>query len=205
LVGDDQTVTKVPKKRSYHHGSLSRALIEAALDLVRERGPHGVTMREAARRAGVSSGAPYRHFADLTALMRAVAAEGERCLAEAMAAAAARAGSDPGAQFRAQGIAYVLFAVREPSYFRVMNIPEFADGPGTEWAIQTIVDAQAQGELASGEAHTILLASVALVHGLAHLFIDGQMMRFGIGTDRAEDIAEAVTAVLARGLRPRPG
>ena len=82
------------KRRSYHHGDLRRALMDAAVALCRERGPHGFTMREAARRAGVSSGAPYKHFRDQKELMCAVAAEGMRLRAAAMDAALASASDD---------------------------------------------------------------------------------------------------------------
>jgi len=64
------------KRGKYHHGDLRRALLDAALELVNELGPSGITLREAARRAGVTHAAPYRHFADKGALLAAVAEQG---------------------------------------------------------------------------------------------------------------------------------
>ncbi|HYM69483.1 MAG TPA: helix-turn-helix domain-containing protein, partial [bacterium] len=75
-------------KRSYHHGDLREALLRAAIDLVADVGPRGFTLREVARRAGVSHNAPYRHFRDKEELIAAVAAEGFRELTRAMLEAA---------------------------------------------------------------------------------------------------------------------
>src|SRR5512138_2569100 len=107
-----------PRRRLvYHHGDLRRALVEAALDLVRMRGPEGFTLREAARRVGVSQTAPYRHFETKEALLAAVAEEGFRALHHRLAEAAASAGPDPLERLRAQGIASFEFYVAEPARF----------------------------------------------------------------------------------------
>lgn len=89
-----------------------------------EKGPHGFSLREAARKVGVSSGAPYRHFPDRQALMTAVAQEGMGRLNEHLASALAEVEPTPMAMFRAQGLALVRFAVDHPSFFRVVNTPE---------------------------------------------------------------------------------
>src|SRR5215471_3616339 len=99
-----------PKRRAapkpYHHGDLRRVLIDAALKLVEEGGPEAVSVREAARRAGVSAGAPFRHFESRVALMTAVAEEAQRRFrAEIDAALAAAPAGDPLAQFRNFGLA----------------------------------------------------------------------------------------------------
>jgi AcrR family transcriptional regulator len=142
-------------KQSYHHGNLPAALVAAAIDLLAEHGPKGVAVREAARRAGVSPGAPYKHFDDRAALLAAVAAEGARRITDAMDRAAAQA-SDDAARPRSRGIAYVAFAAAHPALFRVMYAPAHAAG---------VADALAGWELPER----------CRVHGLARLFVDGHL------------------------------
>jgi AcrR family transcriptional regulator len=114
-----------PTRATYHHGDLRRTLLEAALKLVAERGPEGFSLREAARGVGVSPAAAYRHFADKPELLAALAAEGHGRLAAAMEKASAKVEA-PDARARAIatlitiGQAYVEFAVKNPSFFRVM-------------------------------------------------------------------------------------
>jgi AcrR family transcriptional regulator len=204
-----------PPRETYHHGNLRQALLDAAVALVQELGPDAVSVREVARRAGVSSGAPFRHFADKTALMTAVAEEGARHLRGETEAAMAAASEDPIARFRASGIAFVLFAVKHPGHFRVMNMPEYA-GPsrsamigemvatGTARTRDLVARAQAEGRMPEGDPEAILLAARALVYGLARLFADGHCAQMGIGPEQAKDVAEAVTGVLGRGLVRKP-
>ncbi len=199
---------KPSKKRGYHHGNLRRALMDQALELVREGGPHAVTMREAARRIGVSSGAPYKHFADQDELMRALSEEGFERMKAVMDEAVAAAGDDALERFRAMGIAYVQFAVANPEYFRIMSIPEFVpreleSRDDYNGAVDHILDSQRTGRMASEDPQTVMLAAHCLMHGLAHLFVDGYMSVSGIGPDQAETVARAVTEVLGRGLLPR--
>lgn len=110
--------TKVPV-RSYQHGNLAAALKIAALVLVRERGPSGFSLNEAARRAGVAASAPYRHFADREALLASLAVDGNALLAQTLMEAVA-AGDRPLEAMVALGVAYVDFAVRHHDYFDVM-------------------------------------------------------------------------------------
>ena len=105
--------------KPYHHGDLRRVLIEAALQLAGEGGAEAVSVREAARRAGVSPGAPFRHFPSRDALMTAVAEEAQRRFrAEIDAALAEVPDSDPLARFRALGLAYLRWAMQQPRAFR---------------------------------------------------------------------------------------
>lgn len=202
-------------RAKYHHGDLRAALIDAATALVEEAGPDGASMREAARRAGVSSAAPYRHFKDGDELMSAVAAAGHRRLLAHMAAAT-RGHTSPLQQYRAHGIAYVIFAVSNPHLFRVMNTARWASAGGSpEMAaaraeldadtLTLVQRAQAAGELVEDAPTVQMLAAQALVHGLARMFVDGQMAEYGIGGSDAERIAEAVSDVLGVGLIPRSG
>src|SRR5450631_2667654 len=120
-----------PKRRSarrpllppkpYHHGDLKRVLIDAALQLVNEGGAEAVSVREAARRAGVSPGAPFRHFPSRDALMMAVAEEAQRRFrAEIDVALAAAPAHDPLARFRCFGLAYLRWAMRNPAHFEII-------------------------------------------------------------------------------------
>ena len=110
------------KKQRYHHGDLRPALIAAATTLVEENGVGAVSLREAARRVGVSAPAIYRHFANKDSLLAAVAAEGFRDLGAALAAAS-RSERDP---LSAMGMAYVRFALSRRGVFRLMFGPELA-------------------------------------------------------------------------------
>ncbi|MEL6350030.1 MAG: TetR/AcrR family transcriptional regulator [Myxococcota bacterium] len=186
--------------RRYHHGNLRRALMDAALELVAEKGPDGFTMAAAGRRAGVSSGAPYKHFPDRAALMKALCLEGFENLNAAVAVAAAEA---PTAieGFRRVGIAYVKFAAENPGYFRVMNMPEYAmsasmDGPDQAYwvAVRAALDRlPADQRLDPEDPLWITLAARVLVHGLASMFVSGQLGAIGISADRAEQLADVIT------------
>src|SRR3954467_15222190 len=109
-----------PSSKPYHHGDLRRVLIDAALQLVNEGGAEAVSVREAARRAGVSPGAPFRHFPTRTALMTAVAEESMRRFRAEIDAALLEAPADqPLRRLRAIALAYLRWAMRNPAYFEV--------------------------------------------------------------------------------------
>lgn len=171
-------------ERPYHHGNLREALLEAALALIAEVGTTAFTLREVARRAGVSHNAPYRHFADKDALLAAVATQGFQELTEAMLAAAAPEESALGKLKRA-GLAYIAFALRYPQHFSVMfDIPAIkAKSPEClqegERAFNTLV---AFVESWRKDRHLIIrdpvqhaLTAWSLVHGIAKLAIGGQL------------------------------
>ena len=108
-----------PKKVSYHHGSLRDALIRSAREILESEGYEALTLRAAARRAGVSQAAPYNHFADKAALLAAIAALGFKEFAAAMRREMSAA-EDPQARLNATGIAYVAFATSNPGLFKLM-------------------------------------------------------------------------------------
>lgn len=176
-------------RRSYHHGNLRRALLDEALATIRAEGVDGVTLRDIGARLGVSRTALYRHFADKRALLAAVATEGFRMLRERLVAAWEDGGRGDAA-FRAMGVAYVRFAVANPSHYRVM-FGGFVDpraqdselAPEAEGAFQALVDALAalQRDAVVRGDDTVLMARYvwALVHGMAMLGIDGQLREPG--------------------------
>ncbi|KFE70794.1 TetR/AcrR family transcriptional regulator [Hyalangium minutum] len=203
--------TSSQSKPSYHHGDLRRALIEASLALISEKGFSALTLREVARRAGVTHAAPYRHFADKEALLAAVAEEGFRSMASEM-----RERMDtetrPTERLLACGVAYVLFAVRHPAHFRVMFGPHFnkpsdheeMSKEGTHsfgLLMQSIIQGQQAGELRQGEPLPLALMVCSQVHGLASLLVDHQLDRPGEDTPDAEQIAIFQTRLLFEGLR----
>jgi AcrR family transcriptional regulator len=172
-------------RRSYHHGNLRRALLDEALATIRADGVSGLTLRGIGARLGVSRTALYRHFADKRALLTAVATEGFRTLRQRLVTAWVEAGRGDAA-FHAMGVAYVRFAVDNPSHYRVMFggfVDPEAQDPGLEaeagGAFQALVDALATlqhgGVLRKDD--TLLMARYvwALVHGLAMLAIDAQL------------------------------
>ncbi len=164
----------------YHHGNLREALLQAALQLVGEVGPAGFTLREVARRAGVSHNAPYRHFPNKDELLAAVAAQGFHELGEAMAGAA-QAGSTALERLQRSGCAYVAFALRRPEHFTVMfdapvvksKNPASVEAGEKAYAmlVSFVEDCQKSGELPPGEPMARALVAWSLVHGIAKLAI----------------------------------
>lgn len=164
------------KSGPYHHGELRPALIAAAKTLLDEGGVGAVSLRETARRVGVSPTATYRHFADKDSLLAAAAAEGFREFGAALIAAA-RDRPDP---LPAMGMAYVRFALSRRGLFRLMFGPEMANRArypelktAADQAFSSLrggVDAGACGER---DRHLVAISAWALVHGLAQLFLDG--------------------------------
>src|ERR1700745_4056730 len=103
--------------RGYHHGNLREALIRAALELIAQKGPAGFTFAEAARWAGVSPAAPYRHFRDRDELMANVALRGFELFGVALEKAWSEGRPDPLSAFENVGKAYLQFAREEPAYY----------------------------------------------------------------------------------------
>ncbi|MFT3706039.1 MAG: TetR/AcrR family transcriptional regulator [Archangium sp.] len=173
----------VVKKRrgAYHHPDLRRALIDAAVDLIGKHGAQALTLREVARRAGVTHGAPYRHFPDREALIAAVAEEGFHALGKLMATRMRPAVGDWPAAITACGVAYVEYATKHPAHFQVMFTAELqGKHPSMEAASQqsfallrdTVSGGQRDGTfLSAGDPDPAALAAWSVVHGLASLLV----------------------------------
>ncbi len=181
------------ERSTYHHGNLRPALIAAARALLDEGGPGAVGLREAARRVGVSPTATYRHFRDKDDLLAAVAAEGFR----EFAAALARGGRE---SFSAMGAAYVDFALARPGMFRLMFSPLLARSelhPELKAAADEafaqlrrgVESRAAGGEDKSEGVDAAAIAAWSLVHGLSHLILDGVLPK-----ERAEAFKQAILA-----------
>ena len=206
-----------PPPKPYHHGDLRRVLIDAALQLVEQGGAAAVSVREAARRAGVSPGAPFRHFPSRDALMTAVAEEAQqRFGAEIATALAAPPAADPLARFRCLGLAYLRWAMRNPWHFELIsNGRVFDHGKATGlsrdndeligMAERMLADALAQGQLRSPELKRLLIAGRALVYGFARMNLDGHLARWGIAEAEADRTAEGILDLFIDGIASRPG
>lgn len=160
-------------KGGYHHGDLRRALLSAAVATISETGPAAVSLRELARRAGVSHAAPQHHFGDKAGLLTAVAQEGFELLAGALAAA--------GGDLLEVGVAYVSFATGHPAHFQVMFQPALyhADDPALAAARSRARSALDAGLRAlpqpSGDPATAAVAAWSIVHGFATLWLSGAL------------------------------
>jgi AcrR family transcriptional regulator len=166
------------KAKPYHHGHLREVLLKAAIQLIADVGPAGFTLREVARRAGVSHNAPYRHFADREELLAAVAAQGFRELDQAMLNAVGHQRSSV-ARLKRAGLAYVEFALRRPEHFTVMfdaavsehKTPDSAQAAEQAFAtlMSLVKTCQDEGRLPSGDVHQFALLAWSMVHGVAKL------------------------------------
>lgn len=201
------TLAQLPAacRRGYHHGNLRQALLEAALALAHEHGPERVSVREAARRAGVSPAAPFRHFPTRRALMTALAEEAsERLRIEVRKSMGSPHGS-PLARLRRVGRGYLQWAARHPAHFRIVSARDQIDLAASTalrasiddvrlLAQHTLEEAQAAGEVdARLDASALSLLARATVYGLARMQQDGHLAQWGVAP---ADEAAAMTATL---------
>ena len=194
--------------RSYHHGDLKPALIEAAAAIVRTKGLEALTLREVAKRTGVSPAAPYRHFPDRRSLVAAVAERGFLRLQEAMIAGMSSARGREG--FKQVALAYVDFGLSNPAEYRVMFGPEMADasdfpslretGRGVLGGVaEAVSQLQQAGLIGKGDPWLIAAALWSTLHGLVMLVLDGQ-------TESVADtdaLVEEATRIVMLGMAPR--
>jgi AcrR family transcriptional regulator len=195
---------KTLRRAEYHHGNLRQALIDAAVQLVEEGGPENVSVREAAMRAGVSPGAPFRHFESKTALMTAVAEQAmSRFRSEINIAVENVTLEDPIERFFAIGVAYLRWAFQNPTHFQIVSTRSLIDWDGSESlrrdneAVRSLLEgamleAQRQGKLRSDNITETQIAARALVYGLARMHIDGHFAQWGLAGQTSEQTAKNV-------------
>ena len=183
---------KKAEPRPYHHGHLRDSLLDAAETLLARHGAHGVTMRDAARLAGVSHAAPYHHFPSLDDLLAAVAERGFVQLGDAVAQVMA-AGD---ARQRLLGVAqtYVACASAHPARFRLMFGPLLAtkdDRPALKAAAERAFGFVLSAASAKDAEHSasLALAGWSLAHGLSHLLIDGALGKLSPGPKNPAKLA----------------
>jgi AcrR family transcriptional regulator len=208
-----------PKRDTYRHGDLRRALVEAAVELARHGGPDAVVLRAATRRVGVAPNAAYRHFADRDALERAVcaAAQGELAMAMEAELDALTPNADPvtaaRARLRALGVGYLRFARTEPGLFRTaFSVPtDLAGSTSSQLAGATghaplelltgaLDELTSLGSLPPDRRPGAEFIAWSAVHGLAVLLIDGPLR--GVDTSEIGDIERRVLDTVEHGLYP---
>ncbi len=211
--GDGES-TSAGRRKPYHHGRLREALIEATLQLLEEGGPESVTVREAGKRVGVSSGAPFRHFPTKRALLTAVAEEAiGRFSAEIEKAQKEANPNDPLDRFRAVGTAYLRWALGNPMHFRVVSDRSLIDLDGSEIfrrhnaEIQGLMndlldEARQRGMLRQLDETLVPLAARALVYGLARMHVDGHLAQWGVQPAEAERRLQAAFELVMGSLSP---
>jgi AcrR family transcriptional regulator len=200
---------RTKRGQSYHHGRLRDALVAAAIDILREEGFSGLTLRSVARAAGVSHAAPKNHFSGLPALLAAVAEEGFRRLHAALVSAG-RAVEAPVDRLLAMGTGYVQFAVSSPGHFRAMFHPALvargrypgldrASAAALEALYAVIAEGQARGAVRGGDPRLLSLTAWSLAHGLATLAVDDQLRRKGFRAS-PKQLAMALGRLMCVGL-----
>jgi AcrR family transcriptional regulator len=196
--------------RGYHHGNLKEALIQAALDLIAQKGPGGFTFAEAARSAGVSPAAPYRHFRDRDDLLIDVARRGFDLFAQALARAWDDGRSDPMSAFERVGRAYLAFARAEPAYYSAMfeagipldASPELRAAGDAAFAVLRGAAEKLIARLPAGRRPPALMMALhvwSLAHGIASLFGRADAGRRTLPMS-PEELLEAGVLVYLRGL-----
>jgi AcrR family transcriptional regulator len=197
-------------RRGYHHGNLREALIQAALDLIAKKGPGGFTFADAARSAGVSSAAPYRHFRDRDALIADVARRGFELFAAHLDHAWSDGRPDPFTAFENFGRAYLAFARDEPAYYSAMfeaglsfdDDPALREAADRSFAVLRRASEVLCARLPPERRPPSLMMSLhvwAMSHGIASLFARGDGGRRRLPMS-AEDLLEAGMLIYLRGL-----
>ncbi|MGA7486765.1 MAG: TetR/AcrR family transcriptional regulator [Xanthobacteraceae bacterium] len=196
--------------RGYHHGNLKEALINAALELIAQKGPAGFTFAEAARWAGVSPAAPYRHFRDRDELLADVARRGFDQFEAALARAWGGGRPDAFTAFDRLGRAYLQFARSEPAYYSAMfeagippeASPELREAGERAFAVLRGATERLVAIMPAQNRPPVLMMALhiwALSHGIASLFGRGDAARRALPMS-AEDLLEAAVLVYLRGL-----
>lgn len=198
------------ERRGYHHGNLKEALVEAARQLAAERGPTGFTLAEAAKLVGVTPAAPYRHFADRTALLSELARRGFEQFADELGAAWDGGTPDPVAALKRMGGAYLAFARREPGLYAAMfgnvatlDAPE--PGAAADRALETLRRA-AQAVLnrhgaGAADARALAFEMWSLAHGVAMLTVSGHLAPDRADCDPATILSAAAASIVEGAIR----
>jgi AcrR family transcriptional regulator len=197
-------------ERGYHHGNLKEALIRAALELIAEKGPAGFTFAEAARWAGVSPAAPYRHFRDRDELLANVALQGFERFAAMLATAWNDGRPDISTAFDNLGKAYLTFARTEPAYYSAMfeaGVPitdnaELLAASERAFAVLRSATEMLIARLPAGKRPPSLMMALliwSLSHGIASLFGRGDGARRALPMS-PEELLEAGTLIYLKGL-----
>ncbi|MEQ8276032.1 MAG: TetR/AcrR family transcriptional regulator [Deltaproteobacteria bacterium] len=179
----DEMASGGSARKPYHHGNLREALIDGAIAIIQEQDIAAVSLRKVARQIGVTNAAPYHHFANKTALLSAVAAEGFRVLVE-RGTAAIEAEASPRAQLNALGMTYLSVAIEHPAHYQVMFRSDLhqADCEDLECVsgdafgmLVGIIDRLREELGAEGDVLPVTLSTWSMVHGFATLWTQGAL------------------------------
>jgi AcrR family transcriptional regulator len=198
------------REGAYHHGNLREALIKAARELIKEKGPAGFTFADAARSAGVSPAAPYRHFRDREALLADVAREGFVRFEAMLTTGWANGKPEPITAFHNVGRAYLAFARSEPAYYAAMFesglppdlSPELRAAADRAFGVLRTAAEQLVGLLPASKRPPALMMSLhvwSMAHGIASLFGRGDSGRRTLPMT-AEELLESEMLIYLQGL-----
>ena len=197
-------------KLTYHHGDLRRTLIQVSVDVIDKKGIDALNLRELALRAGVSSGAPYHHFASRAELLAAIAQEGFERLEAAMLERRDLVQADSSARLEALGTGYILFALAHRGHFRVMFRTDPASSAvaglsaAAERAFQllcaAIDECQREGTAPRGDPRPLVVHAWSTVHGLATLLVDGGLAKLAMTPEQLVPVITHLTSQLFNAL-----
>lgn len=202
---------KEEKHGAYHHGDLRNSMINHALSIIDREGIGGLTLRKAARHAGVSHAAPAHHFGDKKGLLAAIAEQGFKQMIRQMEQAILLVpAGNPLEKLKSIGMAYIEYAVKNPSSFRIMYHPELSmksvhagleqqSRKTFELLMESIAECQNNGLIAAGDIREQSLFAWSTVHGLSILIVDGQLKSKGFRSSTMQ-YAEKMTDLLYSGL-----
>ena len=201
-------------RKTYHHGHLREEIIKASLKILAKKGVHALSLREAAKQAGVSSAAPYRHFPTKYALLAAIATKGYAAIGQLLRETIAKYPGDFAAQLMQAAKAYVHFAMSEPEIFRIVfSIQDQDDYPELQAAhaemdslfLDMIRQGQVKNLIAAGDPEEFGIAGFAFINGISSILIDKQLCKHlcPAGTD-LEVWLEHLIRVIWNGFAQRP-
>lgn len=198
-------------RENYHHGDLKNALIQAGIEILAEEGVGGLSLRKAARKAGVSHAAPYAHFADKQNLIAAIASDGHQKLNERLQAVMVAYSDDPLQQLIGAAWAYVQFGLDAPAHYKITfsgviqdehGHPEFVQiSQSNMQMLKTIIDqCREAGILYSSDVDAELQAVIiwGQIHGLVSLMIQGQLPSSLLKRVQPEDMLIATLQQVVR-------
>lgn len=188
---------------TYHHGDLRNALIQAGIEILRTEGIHKLSLREAARIAGVSQAAPYRHFASKEALLTAIAQEGFALLSGLLRETAEKTRSNPEEQFHQTALTYLELALEHPDHFRLMfeAKPDHVAQNFFKELLAVITRCQKEHVLRPGNPEQLTLVAWSAFHGLASLLANRNLEFMNIPEKQGQLLMRALTRNLLDGLK----
>lgn len=207
------TKASIKANRPYHHGNLRQAFLDATLDLAAETGLDQVSLREVARRVGVSSGAPFRHFKDRRALMTAIAEEATRQLRIRVERDQQSAQGDALDRLKVLGRSFLEWALHHPTQFRLVSSRHLFDfdaspslaqhfGAVRSMTLSLVTQAQQAGQLpVSVPCEQLGMALRASAYGLARMAVDGQLPQWGVPVSTEAQAAHSCLDLIVETMR----